>query len=178
MATGGMLLLLAVAAACAQKVQTGYDKSAAFSKYKTFAFIPRVTPAMNPAIAALIDANVEYELNQKGLRKVESNPDLLVKVYGGPGEVQSSFAAADPSHLATGGYPMPGTTMWAGSLPATPNPQVVHGSLSVDLVDASQKHIVWRGTAKGKMDYDKRSKILDKASKAVEEMFKKYPPSK
>ena len=173
-----MLLLLAVAAAWAQKVETGYDKSADFNKYKTFAFVPRVTPAANPAIAAIIDGNVEYELNQKGLRKVNSNPDLLVKVYGGPGEVQSSVAAADPNHNATGGYPMPGTTMWAGSLPATPNPQVMRGSITVDLVDASQKHIVWRGTAKGKMDYDKRSKMLDKASKAVEEMFKKYPPSK
>ncbi len=178
LAAGGMLLLLAVAAAWAQKVETGYDKSADFSKYKTFAFVPRVTPAANPAIAAIIDGNVEYELNQKGLHKVDSNPDLLVKVYGGPGEVQSSVAAADPNYTATGGYPMPGTTMWAGSLPATPNPQVMHGSITVDLVDASQKHIVWRGTAKGKIDYDKRSKMLDKASKAVEEMFKKYPPSK
>ena len=97
LAAGGMLLLLAVAAAWAQKVETGYDKSANFSKYKTFAFVPRVTPAANPAIAAIIDGNVEYELNQKGLRKVGSNPDLLVKVYGGPGEVQSSFAPEIPT---------------------------------------------------------------------------------
>ena len=169
---------LAAAAAWGQKVETGYDKSADFSKYKTYAFIPRATPAANPTIATIIDYDVEYELNQKGLRKVDNNADLLVKVYGGPGEVESSYAAEDPSHIATGGYPMPGTTMWAGSLPATPNPQVVHGSITVDLVDAQQKHIVWRATAKGKMDYDKRSKMLDKANKAVEAMFKKYPPSK
>jgi len=176
LAAYGLLLLVAVSA-WAQKVETGYDKSANFSKYKTYAFIPRATPAANPAIATIIDYDVEYELNQKGLRKVDNNPDLLVRVYGGPGEVESSYAAEDPSHIATGGYPMPGTTMWAGSLPATPNPQVIHGSITVDLIDAGQKHIVWRATAKGKMDYDKRSKMLDKANKAVEEMFKKYPPS-
>ena len=178
LAAGAAFFLLAAAAAWAQKVETGYDKSADFSKYKTYAFVPRSTPAANPTIATIIDYDVEYELNQKGLRKVDSNPDLLVKVYGGPGEVESSYAAEDPSHIATGGYPMPGTTMWAGSLPATPNPQVVRGSITVDLVDARQKHIVWRATAKGKMDYNKRSKLLDQANKAVSEMFKKYPPSK
>ena len=60
---------------------------------------------------------------------------------------------------------MPGGTMWSGSLPPTPVPQMMHGSITVDLVDASKKQLVWRATAKGKMDYDKRSKILDQANK-------------
>ena len=180
LSAGGILLLLAVATASAQKVETGYDKATDFSKYKTYALVPRTTPAMNPTLATIIDYDVEYELNHKGLRKVDmnSNPDLLVKVYGGPGEVESGFGPEDPTHIATGGYPMPGSTMWAGSLPWSPNPQVMRGSISVDLFDAHQKHLVWRAIAKGKMDYQERSKMLDKANKAVEEMFKKYPPAK
>ena len=170
------LLVLVAVPVWAQKVETGYDKSADFSRFKTYSMVPRVTPAMNPTIAALIDKNVEYELNQKGLRKVESDPDLLVKTYGGPGEVQSAFTAADPNYNATGGAPPPGGTMWSGSVPSTAAPQQMKGSLTVDLVDARQIRLVWRATAKGKMDYDKRSKLLDKASKAVEKMFEKYPP--
>jgi hypothetical protein len=172
------LFFLFVAAAWAQKIETGYDKSADFSQYKTYAWIPRTTPATNPTLATIVDYDIEYELNQKGLRKVDSNPDLLVKSYGGAGEVEGGYAAADPGYTATGGDPMLGTTMWGGSLPATAVPQTMHGAITVDLVDAKQKHLVWRATAKGKMDYNKRSKLLDQANKAVAEMFKKYPPSK
>jgi Domain of unknown function (DUF4136) len=174
----GATLLVVAATAWAQKVETGYDKSADFSRYKTFALIPRTTPATNPVLAAIVDKDIEYELNQKGLRKVESNPDLLVKSYGGAGEVEGGFAPEDPNYTASGGVPLPGTTMWAGSLPLTPVPQTMHGSITVDLVDARQKQLVWRATAKGKMDYNKRSKLLEQANKAVEEMFKKYPPKK
>jgi hypothetical protein len=172
------LFLLFAATACALKVQTGYDKSADFSQYKTYAWIPRATPATNPALAAIIHQNIEYELNQKGLHKVDGNADLLVQSYGGAGEVEGGYAPADPSYTATGGYPVPGTSMWGGSLPATSAPQVMHGSITVDLVDARRKQLVWRATAKGKMDYNKRGKLLEQANKAVSEMFKKYPPSK
>ena len=178
LAASAALFLLTVVAAWAQKIQTGYDKSADFSRYKTYSLVPRNTPATNPTLAAIIDRDIEYELEQKGLRKVDSNPDLLVKSYGGAGDVEGGYAAPDPSYNATGGAPMPGSTMWVGSLPATPVPQAMHGSITVDLIDARQKNLVWRATAKGKMDYDKRSKLLDQANKAVEEMFKKYPPSK
>jgi hypothetical protein len=173
----GMLFLLLAASACAQKVKTGYDKSADFSQYKTYAWIPRATPATNPVLAAIIDHDIDYELNEKGLRKVEDNADLLVQSYGGSGEVVGGYAA-EPGYTGTGGYVMPGATMWGGTLPATPVPQIMHGTITVDLIDARQKHLVWRATAKGKMDYNKRSKLLEQANKAVSEIFKKYPPPK
>ena len=170
------LFVLTVASVWAQKVQTGYDKSADFSRYKTFAWIPSTAPATNPVLATLINAGIEHELNQKGLRKVDSNPDLLVKSYGGANDVSGGFAAEDPNYTASGGSPMPGGDMWGGSLPPTPVPQVMRGSITVDLIDAREQHLVWRGTAKGKMDYDHREKLLNQANKAVTEIFKKYPP--
>jgi hypothetical protein len=171
-----LVFVLAVASVWAQKVETGYDKSADFSRYKTFAWIPSTVPATNPVLATLINAGIEHELTQKGLRKVDSDPDLLVKSYGGATDVAGGFAAEDPNYTASGGAPMPGDNMWGGSLPPTPVPQVMQGAITVDLIDARQKRLVWRGTAKGKMDYDKREKLLDQANKAVTEIFKKYPP--
>jgi hypothetical protein len=173
----GTVLFLIGASAWAQKVQIGYDKSANFSQYKTYAWIPRQTPATNPVLAAIIDHDIDYELNAKGLQKVESNADLLVQSYGGSGEVVGGYAA-EPGYTGTGGYIMPGETMWGGSLPATPVPQIMHGTITVDLVDTRKKELVWRATAKGKMDYDKRNKLMEQANKAVSEMFKKYPPPK
>ena len=172
------LFLLAVGPAWAQKVKVGYDKSADFGKYKTYSWIPRTAPSTNPLLATLIDNNIDYQLHQKGLTKVDSDPDLLVKSYGGAEDVQGGFLPQDPNYTATGGAPMPGDNMWVGSLPPTPVPQVMEGAITVDLFDTRQKHVVWRATATGKMDYDKRSKLLDQANKAVSEMFKKYPPSK
>jgi Domain of unknown function (DUF4136) len=177
MVFGATLFLLLGGAAWAQKVKIGYDKSANFSQYKTYAWIPRATPATNPVLAAIIDHDIDYELNEKGLRKVDSNADLLVQSYGGAGEVVGGYAA-EPGYTGTGGYIMPGETMWGGSLPATPVPQIMHGTITVDLVDARKKELVWRATAKGKMDYDKREKLLEQANKAVAEIFKKYPPPK
>jgi hypothetical protein len=176
-AVRGTLFFLLAATACAQKIQTGYDKSVDFSQYKTYAWIPRATPAANPALAAIIHHNIGYELEQKGLREVDGNPDLLVQSYGGAGEVEGGYAAG-PGYTGTGGYLMPGTTMWGGSLPETPSPQIMHGTITVDLIDARHKRIVWRATAKGKMDYNKRSKLLEQSNKAILEMFKKYPPPK
>jgi Domain of unknown function (DUF4136) len=172
------LLLVAVAGARAQKIETGYDKSADFSRYKTYALVPRATPATNPLLAAIVDHDIIYELEQKGLRRVESNPDLLVKSYGGAGEVEGGYAAVDPTYNATGGAPMAGSTMWTGSLPPATQPQVMKGFITIDLLDARQNQLVWRATAKGKIDYNKRQKMLEKANKAVAEMFKKFPPEK
>jgi hypothetical protein len=171
------LFLLTAPALLAQKVEIGYDKSADFSQFKTYSWVPRTVPPTNPLLATMINNNIEYELQQKGLRKVESDPDLLVKSYGGAEDVKGGFAAEDPGYTAAGGAPMPGSTMWGGSLPPTPVPQVMKGTLTVDLVDAHTKQLVWRATAKGKMDYDKRSKLVEQANKAVSEMFKKYPPA-
>jgi Domain of unknown function (DUF4136) len=160
-----------------QKISTGYDKTADFSQFKTYAWVERHTPATDPVLAALIVADIDSELGKKGLRQTESNPDLLVTCYGGLGS-QSAFAAEDPGYTVLGGAALPGTTMWGGSVPSAPVAQVVQGTLVVDLVDARQKHLVWRATAKANLDYDKRSKMIDQANKAVAAIFKKYPPEK
>src|SRR5258708_12388156 len=110
----GMLFLLLAATACAQKVKTGYDKSADFSQYKTYAWIPRATPATNPILATIIDHDIDYELNEKTLRKVKANADLLIQSYGGAGEAVGGYAT-EPGHTRTGGSGMPGTTMSGGS---------------------------------------------------------------
>jgi hypothetical protein len=170
-----LLVLITLAVASAQKINTGYDKSVDFSRFKTYAWIPRTAPATEQLFATVIVADIDHELANKGLRKVDSDPDLLVTYYTGT-DVAGGFAAQDPGYTAIGGAPLPGGTMWGGSLPATPVPQVMKGTLDVDLVDARQKRLVWRGTAKTKLDYDKRLKMLDQVNNAIATLFKNYPP--
>jgi Domain of unknown function (DUF4136) len=170
-----VLVLLACATAHGQKVETGYDKAADFAQYKTFAWVKRDIPPPNPMLAALIANNIEVELKEKGLRRVDRDPDLLVSFYGGT-TAQSAFAPGDPGYTAYGGEPVTGA--WGGSAPATALPHLVKGTLAIDLVDAHRHRLVWRGIAKTNLDYDKRDKMLDQVNKAVAAMLKKYPPEK
>src|SRR5215472_2329459 len=85
------LFLLTTTKLSAQKVDIGYDKSADFSQFKTYSWVPRTVPPTNPLLATMINNNIEYELQQKGLHKVESDPDLLVKSYGGAEDVKGGF---------------------------------------------------------------------------------------
>jgi hypothetical protein len=169
------LTLFSASAVSGQKISTGYDKTADFSQFKTYAWVERHTPATDPILAAVITADIDNELAKKGLRKTESNPDLLVNCYGGLGS-DSAFAAEDPGYTALGGTALPGTSMWGGSVSSAAVMQVVQGMLVVDLVDTRQKRLIWRATAKANLDYDKRSKLFDQANKAVAAIFKKYPP--
>lgn len=169
------VVLLACATTQGQKVETGYDKDADFAQYKTFAWVKRDLPPPNPLLAALIANNIEVELKEKGLRRVDRDPDLLVSFYGGS-TAQGAFAPADPGFTAYGGEPITGA--WGGSVPGTAMPPLLKGTLAIDLVDAHGKHLVWRAVANANLAYDDRNKMLNQVNKAVAEMFKKYPPER
>jgi uncharacterized protein DUF4136 len=158
--------LAVVTAAFAQKIKTGYDKSADFSGYKTYAWTQQQPSPIQPLVATIIVGDIDHELAAKGLRKVEKDPDVLVAYYAG-GSAQSAFMQNDPGYLSTGGIPPPNATMWTGSLPASALPQVVKGILVIDLVDARKKQLVWRSSAEAKLDYEKRSKIYDTVNKVI-----------
>lgn len=166
--------LAVVTAAVAQKIKSGYDKSADFSSFKTYAWMQQQPSPIQPLVATIIVADIDHELVARGLRKVEKDPDVLVSYYAG-GDAQSAFAQTDPGNLSTGGIPPPNATMWTGSLPATALPQVVKGKLIIDLADARKQQLVWRASAETKLDYEKRSKIYDTVNKVIPEMFKDFP---
>jgi hypothetical protein len=51
----------------AQKVKVGYDKSAEFSKYKTYSWATPATPPTRPLLYAEVVNSIDGELNSKGL---------------------------------------------------------------------------------------------------------------
>lgn len=172
-----VVVLLGTSLMLAQKVKVGYDKSADFGQYKTYAWIPRDTPATMPLLSTSIQLDVDHQLTAKGLTKVESNPDLLVTYQSGV-DTQSAAPAHDTGYTSSGGIPPPNATMWGGALNAGSVTQVVKGTLQVALIDAKQKQTVWSGTAKAKIDAEKQGKLFDQVDKVITEMFKDYPPAK
>ncbi|MCI0348851.1 MAG: DUF4136 domain-containing protein [Acidobacteriales bacterium] len=155
----------------AQKVEVGYDKQADFSQFKTYAWMPRQVPVARPILAAHITGTTDEEFAKKGLQKVDSNPDLLITQYGGV-DPEGGVVATDPTYLAYGGTPPP---VWTGAIPAVAT-QAQEGYLTMDVVDAKNKQLLWRGKVKVKLDYEHKEKALNQVEKAVAKLLAKYPP--
>jgi hypothetical protein len=171
----GLLIAFACTAAQAQKIKVEYDKSLDFSKFKSYAIDPKDNAA-RPMLRLAIQAAVQDDLAKRGLTKVDSNPDMYVQMYGAI-DTDASVNYMDPIY-GSGIPPLNyGITMWYG-IPGSVTTVVVHkGELVVDVIDARQKKLIWRGIAKQKLS-ESRDKLLDQVNTAVEKMFQKYPVAK
>jgi len=167
-----LLVALSCTAAQAQKIKVEYDKSIDFSKYKTFAMDSNQESA-KPMLRLAILAAVQDDLTRRGLKQVNSNPDVYVQVYGAT-DTDFTTHYHDPIYGGTIPSINSGIMLWH-NIPGTNTTVVIpKGTLVVDMVDAGQKQLVWRGIAKQNLS-DQRSKLLDQVNTAVEKLFQKYP---
>ena len=166
-----LLILLGTASVRAQKVSVGADPGVDVTKYKTYAW-SNVTSA-NPLANQTVVSAVDTELAAKGLRRVETNPELTVVVFGSSvSDIHVSNPSWSPSlnSIATG--VAVGSQSWL----------VTKGTLVVDLLDAKTNNSVWRGQATDTLDRGptgdkaKDAKTIEKPIRnAVKKMFKQFP---
>jgi hypothetical protein len=169
---GSLILFVAALSAHAQKVSVGADPAVDVAKFKTYAWT-REPPSTNPIVSQTVVSAVDAELTAKGLQKVETDPELIVVVFGSQQtDVQVSNPSWAPSlnSIATG--VAVGSQSWL----------VTKGTLVVDISDAKTKNNVWRGTATDTLnngptgDRVKDAKNVEKPiQKAVKKMFKQFP---
>lgn len=168
----GCVIVAAALSANAQKVRVGADPGVDVAKYKTYAWSQGSTGA-NPLVQAMIVTAVDAQMAAKGVRKVETDPELTLSAMVW---TESDMAVSNPSwspslnSIATG--VAVGTTSWV----------VTKGTLVVQMADTQTKNEVWRGTATDTMkqnpsgDKIKDAKVAEKPiKKAVEKMFKQFP---
>jgi hypothetical protein len=168
-------VLVFVAAGCApliDSVDTTYNRSVDFAALKTYGWW---------SIQGLADTDaqdlkqirtlVDKDLQGKGLRMVEANPDFLVVVLlkkarqEGTSEVRKSW---------TGWwFDQSAPVYWGG--PAAWSYE--EGTMLIDLVRPKTNHMVWRGTAKTDL---KKVKTAEERTafieKAVRMIMAKFPP--
>jgi hypothetical protein len=156
----GACLTLLATMALARSVPYEYDHAANFSKYKTFAWTrgTNLTDELNHTrVVRAIDA----ALVAKGLVRVESSatPDALVAYH----------ASFDLERFSGSG-----STGLGGSLRMH---SVLVGTLIVEISDARTNTIVWRSLVSSDLrPYETSDGRGRKIAKAVEKMFKNYPP--
>ena len=156
------------------KVQTAWDKNADFSKYRTYSWADRPVPT-RPMLGLEIRADADEQLRMKGLTVDQDHPDLILNFYGSVDSIDS-VPASDPIYTASGGTPLPGTTMWTNNSVGTVV-SVPKGSLVIEMRDASTKHSVWRAIARGTLK-QKSSELQKQVQSSIARMFQDFPPSK
>jgi hypothetical protein len=170
------ILFVAFLPACSPslKVTSDYDRTADFSKFKTYSFSPESQNLpINDLNKRRILSEVETQLAAKGFTKGDPG-DILVDIRVSAQERKEATA-----YTSGNGYGMYGGYRYGGGFQTT-NYSVqtyVDGTLIISFIDVQKKELVWQGTGVKTLDpdatADKREKNITEAVKGI---IAKYPP--
>ena len=160
------LLALACAPALLAKIIVNHDQEANFSKYESWAFL-KGTPATSELSQGRIEGIIEEELAAKGMKRVESDPDFYVVTHAATSAGQRIYADTYDYH---------GRRYHSGWGTTTVNiVNYTEGTLTIDIVDAGTKDLVWRGLGTDTLG-KKPEKNAKKARKIIRKLFRQFPP--
>lgn len=176
LAVGAAIAIGLPLSASAQQVRANWSKDAPFAQYKTYEWVP--SEATNhPFYRQYVGEYVNYALTKKkGLQQVTAaqNPDLYVTYH---------FTTRDVMDWDTYGYGFGpgwggwGWGGWGGYSYSQTRPSIrVMGYLTLDLIDAHTRKIVWRGEAI-QDDVTKSGNAEEKQiAHSIYKMVDRYPP--
>jgi len=161
---------LAIAPAFAQKIYIDYDKAYDRSTVHTYAWgkTDSTLAAINPRAHDHVVQQIDAYLAAAGLKKVDQSPDVFVTYHTNAKEELSV-------NSSTMGYGYPSSFYWNpywgtgfGSTTTTVT-SYTRGTLIVDIWDADQKQLIWRGSASDIVpeNPEKAYKTIDKALKKM-----------
>ena len=168
------VLLASAISAFAQDVRYNFDKQADFSQFKTYKWV-NLKGAQVPSdlVDMQIKSAVDAELATKGLKRTDAETADLYVGYQSAISTEKQYTSFD-SGWGTG----PGWYGGGGMSTTTGQTSTIYvGQLAVDMYQAGQKQLVWRGVASKTLDVDaKPEKRQKNLSKAMTKLFKNYPP--
>jgi hypothetical protein len=167
---GTVLTTLSLASMAFGSVKTDYDRAANFERYRTFtwkrsATMPANGVVNNSLVANRIEQAVGRDLMSKGLRQVNSAPDLYAIYHiGAKSQKDLEFSPG----WGRGRFGWYGGDVFVH--------RYIKESVVVDLVDAHTNQLVWRAfltdTGSHLSDVQKDKTI----AKMVDSAFKHFPP--
>lgn len=169
------VFLLLAGVAAAQDVRYNYDKTADFSKYKTYKWVEIKGSDKDPMLDKQMRTTIDAELATKGLTKTDSDDANLYVGY------QFAITTEKQVNTFSTGYGYGGG--WVGyrgmgTTTGTATTSTLYiGSLQLDFYDVATKNTVFRAVGSKQIDTkakpDKQQKNL---AKAVKKILKEYPP--
>jgi hypothetical protein len=166
---GVAVAALATAGLCIADLKTDYDHNADFGRYHTYSWI-QPAKANDSLWSGRITSDVDSALSAKGWQKVPSGGDASVSAFG---------STRNQKTLQTYYDGMGGGWGWRGfgdGMATTTVENTPEGTLVVDIFDSNTKKLIWRGVDTKSLSGNPE-KNIDKLAKAVEDMFKKFPPA-
>ncbi|MFY9731100.1 MAG: DUF4136 domain-containing protein [Candidatus Acidiferrales bacterium] len=169
----GLLLLFGIAITVeAQKVSIDYDHQANFSDYKTFSWIRPPHFQADPLMDQRIIDSVNAALTSKGWQFVPEGGDVGIAAHVATREdhtletFYTGFGGGWGWHFGTG----------FGTALTTDHAYEV-GTIIIDMFDSRTKQLVWRGLATEALS-EKPEKDTKKVEKAIDKLFKNFPPTR
>jgi hypothetical protein len=171
------LFLITISSATAQDVRYNFDKDTNFAALKTYKWVvikdaQKVDSLEDKQIKDTVDA----ALAQKGLTKVENDPADIYVAYQAAVGTEKQFT----SYNTGWGYGPGWGGGWyggAGGMTTGQTSTIYNGQLALDMYDPKNHDLIWRGVVSKTLDPEaspeKRQKNL---TKAVDKLFKKFPP--
>lgn len=168
-----LFVLLSMAACSSVQVSYDYDKSADFTKYKTYDYTEE-TKSLGGSSGQLIKqrllSSVDQEMASRGYTKSEGDADLLVELHIKTEQKQTATA------YNTGGY---GYYRYGGMGMGTTTinyDDYTDGTLFIDVVDKSADKMIWQGRGTKTLSENASPQKTDSnIAYAVKTIFSNYP---
>lgn len=177
-------LALAGCAAPKPTLRSDYDRSANFAAYRTYAYVNPVgtdKAGYSSIVTQHFKNAIDAEMQARGYRKVESDPDLLVNFHANATEKVDVRSTPTPTMgvgVGYGGYYGYRGSMYAAWPMYTNDVSTVRyqvGTLNVDVVDARRKQLVWEGVAEGKLRKETMQNPEPAIRSVINQLYQSYP---
>jgi hypothetical protein len=170
-------------ASCASgpKIETDYDHTMDFSKYRTYGFFNPMgieNPNYSSIYGSIFRDSISKEMESRGYKQSD-NPDLMINVSGRLQDKTKVTTTSDP-YMGGGyyGYRRGSYGAWGGYGygSQTHVSNYTEGTINVDMVDRAQKRMVWEGVAVGRVKENKTNEeTRTNIHAGIQEMFAGYP---
>ena len=184
------LFVAVILASCSSiKVSSDMDKSADFTKYKTYEYYgwaDNSSDILNQLDKERIEKAFGVELSARGMTYVESGGDLIVTLYIVTQQKQQTTATTTGMGMGYGGYGGYGGYYgygpgygWGGGMSTTSYNTYDYtvGTLVIDVYDAAEKKLIFEASGSGEIE-DNPKKRDDSTPRTVAKIMYDYPVKK
>lgn len=178
-----LVCIAALGAGCATQrgpdIRINAAPEANFSAYSTFGF-PEQTGTDRGGYSTLVTdyfkVAVSEQMEMRGYRYVDENPDLLVNFYANARE-RTEVRSRPTASAAYGYYGYRYGLYGAWPLYATDVDTVTYrvGTANIDIVDAERKQLIWEGVAEGRLRSADLERPREAIADVVRQLFTRFP---
>ena len=168
------LVLGTAGCASGPTIRVDMDAKANMKAYRTFAFFEAQstdTGAYTSLLSSRMRDATRKQLESKGYAYSESEPDLRVNFHLKIVDKQQIRSSGGGGFY---GYRSGYYGTWSG-YPYVDTVEYRDGTLSIDLVDAKRKQLVWQGVAEGEVSDEAQKNPGPAIDKVVAKIFSNFP---